>query len=113
MNHKSTKSTPKIYYKAILPGPDRKRKKKQYQYKLTYKNPCPYQRGCLLVWEVKGGREPYQISIERTDNGEIHSHCTCADAIYRGDQPGHVCKHILGFLQFNRDMRAKKLKDCA
>lgn len=85
-----------------LPGPTRKRTPAPYLYGLTYRNPNPFASGCVMVWEVRGGRIPYQIVIERDDTGEMHCHCTCADAIYRDDIPGHVCKHIQGFLQLGR-----------
>jgi hypothetical protein len=53
-----------------------------------------------MTWEVAGGREPYQISLERTPAGENVFHCSCADAVYRGeDNPEHVCKHVEGLLE--------------
>jgi len=83
----------------ILPGPDRKRSQSLYQYRVTYKNPEKGE-GCAMTWEVAGGREAYQISVERKDDGEIRWHCTCADAVYRGEGPQkHVCKHVEGITQ--------------
>lgn len=88
-----------------LPGPDRKRTAATYQYRLIYQNPDPEAVGCKLIWEVSGGRVPYQIAIERTDKGEVQSHCTCADAIFRAFEANHVCKHIQGLLQIGRELR--------
>jgi hypothetical protein len=95
-----------IIYRAVLPGPDRKRTTKKYHYRLKYRNTSPSASGCLLLWDVLGGREKYQIAVERADNGELHCHCTCPDAVYRGDQPNHVCKHVQGFLQIGEQMKA-------
>lgn len=84
----------------ILPGPDRKRSHSLYHYRVTYRNPENADSGCVMTWEVAGGREPYQISVERKDDGEIVWHCTCADAVYRGEDPHkHVCKHVEGITQ--------------
>jgi hypothetical protein len=80
---------------AELPGPDRKRTPVEYRYRLTYRNPTPTDDGCVMVWEVVGGRLPYQIALERT--GRVTRwHCTCADAVYREDLPHHRCKHVRG-----------------
>jgi hypothetical protein len=81
----------------ILPGPDRKRTLSLYHYRITYRNPDPTEPGCLMTWEVTGGREPYQISVEQTAGGEHLWHCSCADAVYRGEEDHeHVCKHVRG-----------------
>ena len=81
---------------AKLPGADRKRQPALYEYRVTYRNP-EQQPGCLMTWEVTGGRESYQIALEQTDSGEHTWHCTCADAIFRGDKdPTHRCKHVRG-----------------
>ena len=101
-----TQNPNRIIYRAILPGPDRKRTKKKYKYRLKYRNTNSNAIGCLLLWDVYGGRTKYQIAIERAENGELHCHCTCADAIYRGDQPNHTCKHVQGFLQLGQQIRA-------
>jgi hypothetical protein len=87
----------------FLPGPDRKRTTTPYHYYLTYRRPELESPGCLMTWEVHGGRSPYQLALEREDGGTLQIHCTCADAVFRGDQPGHRCKHVAGFLQ-TRDL---------
>jgi hypothetical protein len=85
---------------ARLPGPDRKRTEATYHYHLTYRNPDPEAVGCVLTWQVEGGRLPYQIAVERQEAGQLRIHCTCADAVFRGElKPDHFCKHIRGFLQ--------------
>lgn len=98
----------------ILPGPDRRRSLALYQYRITYRNPEPAEPGCLMTWEVAGGRLPYQIAAERTPAGDVKFHCSCADAVYRGeDHPDHRCKHVSGLLEtippvstpVNRDVR--------
>jgi hypothetical protein len=83
----------------LLPGPDRKRTSKSYHYHLTFRRHQTEAPGCLMTWHVRGGRLPYQIALERQEHGTLRVHCTCADAIYRGEQPGHRCKHVEGFLQ--------------
>ena len=80
-----------------LPGPDRKRTGQWYQFRITHQDADPA-AGCAAVWEVAGGREAYQIAVERTPAG-LHWHCTCADAVYRGAlDPRHQCKHVRGLL---------------
>lgn len=95
-----TLTTPKPSFALItmfLPGPDRKRRPSPYHYRVTYRNPDPSEPGCLMTWDVLGGREPYQIALERTDAGDTLWHCTCADAVYHGENdPGHRCKHVCG-----------------
>ncbi len=45
----------------------------------------------------------YQIALERETDGNLHWHCTCADAIYRGEtEPNHVCKHVRGLTHWGR-----------
>src|SRR5579885_2043856 len=84
-----------------LPGPDRKRSPALYQYRVTYRNPTPDEPGCVMPWEVSGGRLPYQIALERAASGRLRWHCSCADAVYRGeDDPGHVCKHVRGLVDY-------------
>jgi hypothetical protein len=83
----------------LLPGPDRKRTSKAYHYRLTYRRGETQAPGCLMTWAVEGGRLPYQLALERKDDGSLCLHCTCADAVFRADLPGHRCKHIEGFLQ--------------
>jgi hypothetical protein len=84
---------------ARLPGPDRKRTEASYCYHLTYRNPDQEAVGCVLVWEVEGGRLRYQIAVERQGEGQLRIHCTCADAVFRAENQGRLCKHVLGFIQ--------------
>src|SRR5262245_59293988 len=79
---------------AVLPGPDRKRRPSTYRFRLTFMNPQPAQPGCVLLWDVAGGRLGYQIALERQESGDLHWHCSCADSIYRGEDQPHVCKHV-------------------
>jgi hypothetical protein len=82
-----------------LPGPDRRRSLAMYQYRVIYLNPTPEEAGCVMTWDVSGGRLPYQISLERTVADGLLWHCSCADAVYRGeDDPAHVCKHVRGLI---------------
>ncbi len=84
----------------MLPGTDRKRSLSLYQYRVTYRNPDLTEAGCAMTWEVSGGRLPYQIAAERFEGGAIRWHCSCADAVYRGeDNPDHACKHVRGLLE--------------
>jgi hypothetical protein len=87
-------------YLAVLPGPDRKRTSHLYQYRLTYRNLDANPIGCVGTWEVIGGRMPYQIALERDDAGRHAWHCTCADAVYKAEEQGRVCKHVQGLLDF-------------
>jgi hypothetical protein len=89
-----------IVYLAMLPGPDRKRSRSVYHYRLAYRSACPDQPGCAALWEVIGGRTPYQVALERDDAGRYFWHCTCADAVYRAEEQGRVCKHVQGLLDF-------------
>jgi hypothetical protein len=85
---------------AVLPGPDRKRTQSLYRYHLTHRSEGPGP-GCLAQWAVEGGRLSYQVALERDDQGRLHWHCTCADAVYRGeDDAHHVCKHVRGLHEF-------------
>src|SRR5262245_11619448 len=80
-----------------LPGPTRKRTSSPYCYLLTYRNPDPRAVGCSLLWDVHGGRLTYQIALEREESGRLTWHCTCADAVYRGELvENHCCKHVRG-----------------
>jgi hypothetical protein len=63
---------------------------------LTYQNADSSAPGCVLSWDVLGGREVYQIALERQSSGRLRWHCSCADAIYRGENVPHVCKHVRG-----------------
>jgi hypothetical protein len=90
----------------MLPGPDRKRTPGLYHYRLVHRSPHPDQPGCVGQWEVLGGRMPYQVSLERTDAGRHAWHCTCADAVYRAEEQGRVCKHVRGLLDFGPTLPA-------
>jgi hypothetical protein len=90
---------------ATLPGPTRKRTHSPYCYRLTYRNPEPGGTGCALLWEVLGGREIYQIALERERSGRFLWHCTCPDAVYRGEDAPHTCKHVRGLLRLGRGGR--------
>ncbi len=96
----STKTQPRASFAivtVVLPGPDRKRSAAPYQFRATYRNPEPGTPGCVMTWAVTGGREEYQIAAERTDDGHINWHCTCPDAVYRGeDHHAYFCKHLQG-----------------
>src|SRR5437016_5216910 len=88
----------------ILPGPDRKRSAAPYSYRLVYRNPEPEAVGCVMTWEVSGGRLPYQIAIERHEAGDLRIYCTCADAVFRAENEGRFCKHVTGFLRVGREL---------
>jgi hypothetical protein len=83
----------------LLPGPDRKRVARPYGYRLTYRNPDAEATGCVLLWEVSGGRLRYQIALEREGGGGLRLHCSCADAIFRCEAEGRLCKHARGLLE--------------
>jgi hypothetical protein len=85
-----------------LPGPTRKRKPSPYCYRLTYRNEDQVEPGCALLWEVVGGREVYQVVLEREPAGGLRWHCTCADAVYRGEDAPHICKHVRGLQGLGR-----------
>ncbi len=87
-------------YLTILPGPDRKRSPGLYHYRVAYRSTNPEEPGCIGMWEVLGGRMPYQVSLERDDAGRHFWHCTCADAVYKAEEQGRVCKHVRGLLEF-------------
>ena len=82
----------------LLPGPDRKRQARPYGYRLSYRNPDRDAAGCVMLWEVSGGRLCYQVALERDEAGALRLHCSCADAIYRGETEGRLCKHVRGLL---------------
>jgi len=83
----------------LLPGPGRKRAACTYSYRLTYRNSDADAVGCVFLWEVSGGRLPYQIALERAASGALRLHCSCADAVFRGDSEGRLCKHVRGLMQ--------------
>ena len=79
----------------VLPGPDRKRMPVPYHYRLRFRAANPAEAGCVATWEICGGREEYQLSLERTAGGELLWHCTCPDTVYRArDGNPHYCKHV-------------------
>lgn len=86
---------------ALLPGPNRRRSDALYQYRLVYRQPDLDADGCLMLWQVLGGRQPYQVALERDGRAQLRWHCTCPDAVYRGETlAGHTCKHVRGLLDF-------------
>jgi hypothetical protein len=94
-----TNPTPGLYL-AVLPGPTRRRAPGLYYYRLLFRDPYADEPGCAALWEVRGGRLRYQIALERDDAGRFHWHCTCADAVYRAEGEGRVCKHVRGLCEF-------------
>jgi hypothetical protein len=92
----------------LMPGPDRKRSRTRYGYRVTYCNSDRKAVGCVLTWEVSGGRMLYQIALERTAAGTVKLHCTCADAVFRAEDQGRFCKHVRGLLQFGRQGQAEQ-----
>jgi hypothetical protein len=71
-----------------------------YQYRVTYRHPDPDAEGCLMLWTVNGGREEYQVALERDNHHRLHWHCTFADAVYRGEKiENHICKHVRGLIE--------------
>lgn len=88
-----------VQLQTVLPGPDRKRGASEYRFRLTYRNHRTDEAGCVSVWEVAGGRLPYQIAVERVGTDKLVWHCSCADAVYRGDDGTHQCKHVAGLLE--------------
>jgi hypothetical protein len=85
-----------------LPGPDRQRSPVVYNYRLLYRSADSAAQGCVMSWEVTGGRMPYQIALERDEADNLRLHCTCADAVFRAEELGRFCKHIQGLLHFGR-----------
>lgn len=82
-----------------LPGPTRKRDLAEYRFRVTYRGTEVREPGCLMTWEVTGGRSRYQLALERTEAGDTRWHCTCADFEYRGDdRPRYRCKHVSGLV---------------
>lgn len=82
-----------------LPGPTKKREPAEYRFRVTYRGTELHAPGCLMTWEVRGGRVPYQLALERTERGDTRWHCTCADFEFRGDDhPRYACKHVSGLV---------------
>lgn len=86
----------------LLPGPGRRRDTTAYSYRVKYRSPEPHTPGCVLQWEVSGGRAVYQIDLERDEKRNLRLHCTCADAMFRAEDEGRFCKHVHGLLQFSQ-----------
>jgi hypothetical protein len=97
----ATGVSPEVFFTA-LPGPTRKRTPSPYCYRLTYQNGDESAPGCILSWDVLGGREIYQIALERLASGQLRWHCSCADAVYRGENQPHACKHVRGLQALGR-----------
>src|SRR5215207_3380616 len=89
-----------------VPGPDRRRTTKPYEYRVTFLARNPGEVGCAMTCEVVGGRSSYQVALERQAGGRLRWHCTCADAVYRGEQTGRLCKHVRGVLALGRPKQA-------
>ena len=87
---------------AALPGPTRKRTPSPYCFRLVYRNRDESAVGCALQWDVLGGREVYQVAMERLESGRLRWHCTCPDAVYRGENAPHLCKHVRGLQAVGR-----------
>ena len=99
---------------APLPGPDRKRTEAMYSYRLVYRQPQADAEGCLMLWRVSGGREDYQVALERDDRFVLRWHCTCAEHIYRGEKiANHFCKHIRGLQSFTPALATNQLRRAA
>lgn len=80
----------------LVPGPDRRSTPKPYQFRIVYRS-SSREIGCVMTWLVLGGRQPYLVTLECTSTGHTRWHCTCTDAVYRGeDRPDYRCKHIRG-----------------
>jgi hypothetical protein len=88
----------------LLPGPGRKRTTALYRYRVAYRNPDQEAIGCVILWEVTGGRTAYQVALERDDTDNLYLHCTCADAVFHAEDAGRFCKHMHGLLQFGRPL---------
>jgi hypothetical protein len=80
----------------VLPGPDRRRTPAVYDFRLSFRSRDLDRPGCLATWQVTGGRDEYQVALERDEGGWLHWHCTCADAVFRSERAGRACKHVLG-----------------
>lgn len=105
----SNEPVPAVYL-TVLPGPDRKRSQSLYYYRLVHRCAHPEDAGCVAVWHVLGGRMTYQIALERDEGGKHYWHCTCADAVYRAEDEGRVCKHVKGLLAFGPCLPAPQFR---
>jgi hypothetical protein len=88
-----------------LRGPTRKPESAEYRFRVTYRGTAVREPGCLMTWEVTGGRSPYQLALERTETGDTRWHCTCADFAYRGEHPQYRCKHVGGLVEVLEEVR--------
>lgn len=96
----STTKPPFALITLVLPGPDRKRTPAAYHFRVTYRNPEPGETGCVMTWDVTGGRDVYQIALERGADGRHLWHCTCEDAVYRHENRNdRHCKHVHGLME--------------
>ncbi|MFO0876622.1 MAG: hypothetical protein U0840_04545 [Gemmataceae bacterium] len=86
----------------FLPGITRTRQPIPYCYRLVHQASASETPGCLLAWEVLGGRDIYQVALERHESGCLRWHCTCPDAVYRGEGRTQGCKHVRGLKGFGR-----------
>ena len=55
----------------LLPGSDRKRTRSPYGYRLIHRAADASQPGCVMSWEVWGGRLLYQVALERLVGGDL------------------------------------------
>lgn len=107
-------TTPFTLITVVLPGPDRKRTPAPYHFRVMYRNPEPGEPGCVMTWEVLGGREVYQVALERTDHDDHVWHCTCPDAVYHGEyHNAHHCKHVQGLLRLFESVRPRRERAAA
>ncbi len=100
--HELNRVRPRSITFLTLPGPTRKRLPSPYCYRLTYETRTPMLPGCLMVWDVMGGRDIYQVVLERNEQGCLCWHCTCPDAVYRGESRASHCKHVHGLQSVGR-----------
>ena len=47
---------------------------------------------------------PVAVNRDRllAEEGDLHLHCTCADAVFRAEPEGRFCKHLRGLLDLGR-----------
>lgn len=96
----------------VLPGPSRKRLPSPYRFSAVYRSPEPFAPGCVAVWTVLGGREDYQIALERTEKNRLRWHCSCADSVFRQNElHSHQCKHIHGLFEVFETIGTPMIRD--
>jgi hypothetical protein len=93
---------PSVVWATLLPGSDRKQTPSRYVFRLQYCNMMSRAVGCVMTWEVQGGRHTYQVAVERQAGGKLRCHCTCADAVFRAENEGRCCKHVKAFFAWAR-----------